>query len=349
MREVHPVPTTNGSARQVRDLPGRAVRIPDVIERLVLLLLVAAALPAAAVAGRQGGSPVALVTAESANEVIAVSLPSGRVLRRVHLHDPVTIAAQATGPAVVVSPSGTVTILAWRTLRVVAVLHDFRSPQLAAITPDGTLAYVTDAETGDVSAIDLASHRVVDRIFVGRDAHHLAIAPDGAHTWVALGERATTIVELDSSNARRLRVVGRIHPRTLAHDLAVAPDGRTLWITSDSAPYVSVLDTRTGRLLGTVPAGSPPQHLAFVPFGRPRVYLTSGYGSSIEVVDARTHTVIRRGEVPYGSFNISAAGGIVAVASLLTGAVTELAGPTLVRWMTARPAPATRSIAISVW
>jgi hypothetical protein len=110
-----------------------------------------------------------------------------------------------------------------------------------------------------------------------------------------------------------------------------------------------VLDSRTGRLLGTIPAGSPPQHLAFVPFGRPRAYITSGYGSSIELVDARTRTVIRRGEVPYGSFNISAAGGVVAVASLLTGAVTELAGPTLVQSMTARPAPATRSIAISVW
>lgn len=315
----------------------------------MLLLLVAAALPTAAVAGRQGGSPVALVTAENSNQVIAVSLPSGNVLRRVHLHDPVTIAARATGPAVVVSPSGTVTILAWRTLRVLAVLHDFRSPQLAAITPDGALAYVTDAGTGDVSAIDLASHRVVDRVFVGRDAHHLAISPDGARTWVALGERATTIVVLDSSSPTRLRVVGRIHPPTLAHDLAASPDGRLLWVTSDDASSISVLDARTGTLVGTVPAGSPPQHLAFVPFGRPRVYVTSGYGSSIEVVDARTRTVIRRGEIPYGSFNVAASGGVVAVASLLNGTVTELNGPNLVRWMTARPAAATRSIAISVW
>jgi len=319
------------------------------IKPLALLVLVTAMLPTAASARGQGGSPVALVTAETANEVIAVSLTGGRVLRRVHLRDPVTIAARATGPAVVVSPSGTVTLLAWRTLRVVAVLRSFRSPQLAAITPDGALAYVTDAATGDLSAIDLASHRVVDRVFVGRGAHHLAVAPDGARTWVALGERATTVVVLDSSMPRRLRVVGRIHPRTLVHDLAVSPDGRTLWITSDDAPYVSVLDARTSRLLGTVPAGSPPQHVAFVPFGRPRVYVTSGYGSSIELVDASTRTVIRRREVPYGSFNVSASGGIVAVASLMNGDVTELDGPTLARSLIVKPAPATRSIAISVW
>ena len=127
--------TTSEDVRQVRDLTGSTARNPRVIKRLVLLLLIAAAFPVAAAAGRQGGSPVALVTAESANEVIAVSLPSGNVLRRLHLHDPVTIAARTTSPAVVVSPSGTVTILAWRTLRVLAVLHNFRSPQLAAITP----------------------------------------------------------------------------------------------------------------------------------------------------------------------------------------------------------------------
>src|SRR5581483_331965 len=206
--EARPRSGTSSSPRAVS---------PPVIRRLALMWLVAAALA--------GGSPVALVTAESANQVIAVSLPSGKVVRRVPVHNPETIAAGTTGPAVVASPSGTVTILAWRTLRTVAVLHGFDSPELAAITPDGTWAYVTDAATGELSAIALASHRVVDRVFVGRGAHHLAVAPDGHRTWVALGERATTIVVLDTSHPDRLRVIGQIHPPTLAHDLAVAPDG----------------------------------------------------------------------------------------------------------------------------
>jgi YVTN family beta-propeller protein len=80
---------------------------------------------------------------------------------------------------VVVSPSGTVMILAWRSLRVLAVLRDFRSPQIAVITPDGDWAYVTDSASGDLSVISLASRRVVDRVFVGYGAHHLAVSPDG--------------------------------------------------------------------------------------------------------------------------------------------------------------------------
>jgi DNA-binding beta-propeller fold protein YncE len=297
----------------------------------------------------KGGSPVALVTAETANEVLAVSLPGGKVLRRVHLHDPQTIAAGAVGPAVVVSPSGTVTILAWRSLRVLAVLRGFRSPQIAAITPGGEWAYVTDSASGDLSVVSLATRRVVDRVFVGDGAHHFTISPDGRKTWVALGEHATTIVVLDTSRADQPRVVGRIHPLVSAHDLAFAPDGRTVWMTSDTASYVSVLDARSGRLLATVPAGPAPQHVVFIPYGGSRAYITSGYGSRLELVDLRTRRIRKRAVVPYGTFNLATAGDLIATASLLNGEVSEFAGPTLAHWMTVKVAPETRDLAISVW
>jgi len=297
----------------------------------------------------EGGSPVALVTAESTNQVIALSLPGGKVLRRVHLPDPQTITADATGPAVVVSPAGSVTILAWRSLRVLAVLHGFRSPQVAAITPDERWVYVTDAASGDLSVISLKTRRIVDRVFVGAGAHHLAISPDGRRTWVALGERASAIVMLDSSRENRPRVVGRIHPAVSAHDLAFAPDGRTAWVTSETASSVSVLDARSGRLVASVPAGAPPQHVVFIPYERARAYISSGYGSSLELVDPRTRRILKRVEVPYGSFNLAASGDLIATASLLNGQVSEFAGPTLAHWMTVKLAPETRDVAISVW
>lgn len=316
--------------------------------------LAVAALAALALAGGgsaqiTGSSPVALVTAETANEVLAVSLPGGHVVRRVHLRDPQTIAAGAASPAVVVSSSGTVTILAWRSLRVLAVLRDFRAPQIAAITPDGEWAYITDSATGDLSVVSLTKRRVVDRVFVGYGAHHLAISPNEQRTWVALGEHATTIVVLDTARADRPRVVGRIHPTVSAHDLAFAPDGRTVWMTSDSASSVSVLDARTGRQVGTVPAGPPPQHVVFIPYGRTRAYIASGYGSSLELVDPHTRRILKRVEVPYGSFNIATSGDLIATASLLNGRVSEFAGPTLAHWTTVKIAPETRDLAISVW
>jgi hypothetical protein len=122
------------------------------MRRILVLALVAAALllPARTAAVPSVRRPVALVTAETANEVLAVSLGprGGRVLRRVHLTDPLMVAAAPHGPAVVVSPKGTVTLLAWHSLRPIKVFHGFRTPEVAAIAPGGRLAYVRTGPPG---------------------------------------------------------------------------------------------------------------------------------------------------------------------------------------------------------
>ena len=294
---------------------------------------------------------VALVTAEGEDEVLAVSLRGGRVIGRVRLAaHPTTVAAGATGPAVAVSPqSGTVTILRPRTLRPIAVLRGFRSPQIAAVAPGGHWALVSDAAADSVSAIDLDTGRIADRVRVGRGAHHLAISPDGAAAWVALGETARTIVTLDCSDMLRLRVTGRLHPRAAAHDLAFSPSGAAVWVTSAAEPYVTVFDAASGRPLARVPAGAPPQHVAFAGPGIPRAYIASGYGSSLEMVDPGSRRVVRRTALPYGSFNLAVAGGVVVTTSLLDGRVTELAAATLRRRMQRTVAPAARAVAIAEW
>ena len=84
-----------------------------------------------------------------------------------------------------------------------------------------------------------------------------------------------------------------------------------------------MLAAGSGRLLARVPAGPPPQHVAF---GGRDVYVTSGYGSSVEMVDAASGRVVRSAPVPYGSFNLA------------------VAGP-----MSRAVAPAARSIALGRW
>ena len=290
-------------------------------------------------------APIALVTAERLNELVAVSLPRGRVLRRVHVAaDPTTVAAGPVGPAVAVSPgSGRVTLLSRSGLRPVRVLRGFRSPQIAAIVPHGAYALVSDAAAGTVSEIDLAAHRIAGRVRVGAGAHHIGISPDGRTAWIALGETATTIVVVTCSDPRHMHVVRRLHPPVPAHDLAFAPDGRTVWVTSASAPYVSVLDARTGRELARVPAGQAPQHIVF---SGQNAYVTSGYGSSIEMVDALTRRVIRQARLPYGSFNLAAFGDLVVTTSLLDGRVTVLHTGTLRRVAGRAVAPNARAVAI---
>lgn len=300
------------------------------------------------VAATSGGRPVALVVAELSNEVFAVSLGphGGHVLKRVHLDDPLMVAAELHGPAVVVDPHGTVTLLAWRTLRPIKTFHGFRVPEVAAISPGDRYAYIADGGSGRLVVLDLKQRRIVGRVFVGLEAHHLDFSPDGRRLWVSLGETATTIVRLDTSNLGRPRVVGRIHPRLTAHGIEFSPDGTTVWVSSSAAPFVTVFDAATGKPLRRIAAGKGPQEIAF---SGPRALVTSGYGSSIETVSWRTYG--RHGSVsmPYGSFNLATLGGEVVTSSVLNGYVTELRAGTLKRMWTTKLAPSTRYVAISVW
>ena len=299
-------------------------------------------------AATSGGRPVALVTAETANEVIALSLGphGGHVLRRVHVVDPLMIASGPHGPSVVVNPSGIVTLLASRTLRPIKSFHWFRTPKVAAIAPNGRFAYVTDEATGDLTVIDLVRRKIVGRVFVGLRAHHLGISPDSGRIWVALGETATTIVRLDSSNPRKPRVIGRFQPRYGAHDISFAPDGRTVWVTSPSRPYVCGYSVG-GRLLWTAGAGRPPGHVGF---SGGSAVVPSGYGSLLwGFTWSSPSRAPDRASAPYGSFNLATYGGFVVTTSLFGGEVSEYRVRDLHRLWTAKVAPAARYVAISVW
>jgi sugar lactone lactonase YvrE len=291
---------------------------------------------------------VALVVAELSNKVFAVSLGrhGGHVLKVVHLDDPLMVATALRGPAVVVNPHGTVTLLAWHSLRSIKVFRGFRKPEVAAISPGSRYAYVADGGSGRLVVIDLRQSRVVGRVFVGLEAHHLDFSADGSRLWVALGETATTIVRLDTSDRRHPRVVGRIHPRRTAHGIEFSPDGSTVWVSSSAAPFVTVFSAGTGKPLREIAAGKGPQEIAFA---GPRALITSGYGSSIEAVSWRTYG--RHGSVgmPYGSFNLATLGAEVVTSSVLNGYVTELHAGTLHRMWTTKLAPSTRYVAISVW
>jgi DNA-binding beta-propeller fold protein YncE len=320
---------------------------------LVLLVAAAAIAASSLTAARAGGTPVALVTAETENSLLAVSLDDGHILRRVALPaEPENVVAGVGVTAVVVSARGhAVSLLDWRSLKLIKVFRDFGAPHLAAVAPDGERAYVTDDARGQLVTIKFASKRLVDRLIVGAGAHHLTISPDGRRLWLALGEQARTLVIVDTSKHDSPRILRRFDPGFAVHDLAFSPDGRQVWLTSANSPFVTVVDARNGRRLFTVPAGHPPQHVAFnyaVSNLARYAYISSGYSGRIEMVDARSGHVIRVARVPYGSFNLTTALGLVVTSSLTRGTLTELTDQ-LRLMRSLKVAPAARDVDVVVW
>lgn len=309
-------------------------------------------------AARGPAPPQALVTDEAQNRLLVVDLPSGRIARSVPVPaDPEDIASSGNGGVVVVvsSQAGKVTILNRDTLKVIKTFGGFDEPHIAAISPDGSYAYVTDDARGTLTVIRLSDMKVTDTVSVGIGAHHLAFSPTEDTVWVALGENAQRITTLSTVRSRpappsspivdpgRPHVIGHFIPGFPAHDLGCSPHGRTIWITSAAGPDVTAFSARTPHVLFRVPVGAAPQHLVFE---GSYAYLTSGYGSTIEKVSATTGRVLRRASAPYGSFELDAADGYVVSSSLLRGTLA-IYTPGLKLLRVIKLAPATREVAIS--
>jgi DNA-binding beta-propeller fold protein YncE len=311
---------------------------------------VASAKPVALPAASRPAPPPpdqAFVTAETENRLLVIDLPSGRVVRRIALaSDPEDVAADSgeCSTVVVVSASGrAVTVLDGETLNPRRVLSGFVAPHIPEIAPGGQYGYVTDDAAGTVTAIYLGDARVTSTIEVGAGAHHLSFDAIHQRAWVALGESARTIVVLGTRHVDHPRVIGRFDPGFAVHDLSFSPDGTRAWVTAAAGPDVAVFDATTRRLLFRVPVGRSPQHVALT---GPYAYLTSGYGSTIEQVDARDGRILHRARTPYGSFELAADGRFVTVSSLLRGTLAIFT-PQLKLVRVVHLAPATREVALS--
>jgi DNA-binding beta-propeller fold protein YncE len=318
-------------------------------------IVLAALCSSSAGARTSGGQPVALVTAEQQNQLLAVTLPQGRVVRRVLLpDDPENVIAGPRSTATVAvlsSKAGAVSLLDGRTLRIHRVVRGFVSPHLAAFSPDGRYLFVSDDGSGQLVVVGVARAKIIARLFVGLGAHHLTVNPNGQELWVALGERARSIAIVAVRQPGHPRLLARLAPGFTVHDLAFSPDGQRVWLTSDDEASTHVVSAQTHRLLFSVPAGRPPQHVAFnyqVDGLGDRVWLTSGYGSQIELVDARDGRVLRVRHAPYGSFNLALSGGLVVTASLLNGTLSEFSD-TLRPLRVLKVAASTRDVALTVW
>jgi DNA-binding beta-propeller fold protein YncE len=288
--------------------------------------------------------PQAVVTEETQNRLAVVDLPSGRVIREIEMPAGPQFVAASPAAVVVTSPaSGAVSILNRARLRPIATLHGFSSPRIAEISPGGTLAYITDDSSGELTVIRLATGRILTRVPIGPGAHHFAISPDGRRIWIALGEAARTIVIVDSSQPIRPRVIGSFDPGFAVHDLSFTPDGRRVWLTSSKTPDIGVFDAKTRGLLFRVPGGVPPQH---VEFAGHRAYATSGYGDQLELIRARDGRVVRSVPASHGTFNLDVGRRFVVASSLLNGTLTiyDMGLRTL---RSERLAPAARDVAIS--
>jgi hypothetical protein len=290
-------------------------------------LLTTAAVPVAlalhedALAAARGAS-LALVTADLADEVVVLGASSGRTLGRIPTAPrPRSIEAVDSRLAVVAHTQiGRVSVVDAVERVVRFEVGDFAAPRYTAVHPNRRIAYVTDSAAAGVVALDVPRGRVLSRTSVPGPARHVSLDPSGSVLWASLGSRAERIAVLGLDDPRHPRLDGTITPSFLAHDVVFAPDGRHAWVTSGAGRRIAIHHVATRELVRTLAADRAPQHVAFV---GELAFVASGDDGALRV-HRLGGRLMRRVDLPLGSYNVGRGRGRAVTPSLSLGTVSFL-------------------------
>jgi DNA-binding beta-propeller fold protein YncE len=270
-----------------------------------------------------GGTPVALVTADTQSRVAVVELFTGKILRSIPTAAGPRSIESVWGKVGVVchTAQGIVSLIDGPSLRVRRVVGRFDEPRYTAAGAKARHAFVTDSGAHEVVTIDVLSGRAVARVKVGGPARHISIDPSYRILWVSLGSKAEEIAVVDVSRPLRPRLLRRFRPPFLAHDVGIAPGGRHVWVSSGDRGALAVYDRRNGQVVRRLPADAPPQHVTF--FGA-YAYVTSGEEGTLRVLSVRDCRLVRTTNVTAGSYNVQEAFGWIVTPSLDRGTLCVL-------------------------
>jgi DNA-binding beta-propeller fold protein YncE len=265
-----------------------------------------------------GGTPVALVTADTQARVAVVELSTGKILRSISTAAGPRSIESVWGKVGVVchTAQGIVSLIDGPSLSVRRVVGRFDEPRYTAAGAKARHAFVTDSGAHEVVTIDVLSGHAVARVKVGGPARHVSIDPSYRILWVSLGSKAEEVAVVDVSRPLAPRLLLRLRPPFLAHDVGVAPDGRHVWVSSGDRGALAVYDRRTGKVVRRLAADAPPQHVTFL---GAHAYVTSGEDGTLRVLSLKDGRVERATKVPVGSYNVQEAFGWIVTPSLDRG------------------------------
>src|SRR5262249_28350877 len=139
----------------------------------------------------------------------------------------------------------------------------------AAITPDGSRAYITKFSGSSVAILDTTNNSVIGTIPVGAGPAAVAITPDGSRAYVpSLLSGSLSMVDL------RTHSVGTIPFGTGPRTIVTPPDGGQSYVSRAlGSNTVAVSAIASAAIVGTVGVGTGPLGVAIPPDQPPRASL----------------------------------------------------------------------------
>jgi YVTN family beta-propeller protein len=143
-------------------------------------------------------------------------------------------------------------------------------PKFLAVSPDNKFVVVSNFCSQDVSIIDIASGREVQRVLVGSHPRGIAITNDSKTAYVTvMGGGIIVAIDLGNFATRTLNSAGYT-PR----HIVLSPDNSVMYVSNNKAGSVRAINPVTDELIASVRTGT-----------EPRTMVMSEDGASLYVVN----------------------------------------------------------------
>ena len=161
---------------------------------------------------------------------------------------------------------------------------------LLSVDPAGRRLYVAHGDA--VTAVDLATGKVTDKLAPADRAHAALAIPGSGEVLVTNGNANTATIIDGRTGAVRATIATGKKPDAAAFD----PATRTLWVMNAGDGTITVVDPRSAKVLATVAVGGSLELGAAD--GRGRLYVNVEDRNEIAVIDTRQRKVVAHEPLP---------------------------------------------------
>jgi YVTN family beta-propeller protein len=158
----------------------------------------------------------------------------------------------------------------------------------------GRFAYVTNEGDNNLLVVDLQTEKVVQTLDTGRTPHALVFTKEGKGYVNNRDEKSLTVID-----GNTFTVLHTIALPATSMQIALSPDGSTLAVGYKDALLITLIDTASDRILGTVTIGEDKEGIKDVrikhPFwsaGGRFVYAGDEINKTVVKIDAKTLQIV---------------------------------------------------------
>jgi len=174
-------------------------------------------------------------------------------------------------------------------------------PNFVALSPDGSKAYATSYETGELIEVDLVEKAPARVVYLGENPLGIAVTEDGKYAYVACKGSGTIVVV----NLQDFSIDAQIRTGGAPNAVAFGPRGYRAFVTNYGRSRVGqlhIIDTRERKIEATINMGISPFGAVVSPLTE-QIYVVNGGSDEVWVVDSNSLSVIKKiavGEGPDG-------------------------------------------------